>query len=202
MAWTNRAIRLAVLGLSLLLAPAVGSASAGGSDGHGHGQAEPDGHAHDDGHGGGHGHDKAGFGFGSAAPQAEPDRTVEIVARDDMSFEPESVAIRAGETVRFVVRNVGDMQHSFTLGSPAYHRQHDQEMMSMPASDIASHMQDSSNGIVVQPGTTGELTWRFERGGPIRFACHIPGHYPAGMSGRIRLEAEPLAAVDQAQLEE
>lgn len=53
---------------------------------------------------------------------------------------------------------------------------------------MAGHMEDSPNGVVVQPGRTGSLTWRFERGGPIQFACHIPGHYPAGMKGGIRVD--------------
>lgn len=156
----------------------------------GHGNNEAGGHVD------GHGHATADFAFGRAAPPANADRTIDIIARDDMSFDPETVNVQPGETVRFRVRNVGDLQHSFTLGTREYHRRHDRQMQRMPADEIAHHMQDSSNGMVIQPGKTGTLTWRFERGGSIRFACHIPGHYPAGMWGEIDTSSEPLSAMD------
>jgi uncharacterized cupredoxin-like copper-binding protein len=147
----------------------------------GHGNSD-NGHGHDDGHG------RMDFDFGMAAPADEADRTVEIVARDTMRFEPAHITVEAGETVTFRVRNVGQLQHSFTLGSHGYHQQHDREMMDMPMDDLAHHMDDSPNGMVVQPGETGTLTWRFRKGGAIEFACHIPGHYPAGMKGRLEIE--------------
>ena len=107
-----------------------------------------------------------------------------------MRFEPAQIAVQPGETVRFVVENEGQLQHSFTLGTPDYQQAHEREMQGMPMEDMAGHMDGSPNGIVVQPGETGVLTWRFERGGPVEFACHIPGHYPAGMKGRIRIGDE------------
>lgn len=140
------------------------------------------------GHGDGHGHGTMDFEFGEAVPASEADRTVEVVARDSMRFEPSSVSVEAGETVTFRVRNVGNLQHSFTLGSPAYQQRHDREMMDMPMDEFAHHMDDSPNGVVVQPGETRTLTWRFSEGGAIEFACHVPGHYPAGMKGRLEIE--------------
>lgn len=139
---------------------------------------------HDDSHG--HGLDE--FDFGAAAPEAEPDRTIEITAYDTMEFEPGNVSVEPGEVVRFEVRNVGKVQHSFTLGSPEYQQAHEEEMQDMSMEMMADHMKDEPNGIVIQPGETGTLTWRFEEGGPIQFACHIPGHYPAGMMGELRMQ--------------
>lgn len=173
--------------LALLLVPASFPAAASGEHEGGHGDegGHADGGGHQDGHGHGGGHD---FTFGEAAPDAEPDRTIEIVARDNMRFEPASMQVTAGETVRFVVRNTGQLQHSFTLGSPQYQQQHEQEMQGMAMDMMAGHMDDSANGIVVQPGANDSLTWRFEKGGPVQFACHIPGHYPAGMKGSIDIQ--------------
>ena len=37
----------------------------------------------------------------------------------------------------------------------------------------------------VGPGQHGEIVWRFNRIGEFDFACLIPGHYQAGMKGRI-----------------
>ncbi|MEX0607684.1 MAG: plastocyanin/azurin family copper-binding protein, partial [Halofilum sp. (in: g-proteobacteria)] len=142
---------------------------------------------HDGGHGGdGHGHSHGGFSFGEPAQADAADRTVEIAA-DEMDFSPESVQVEAGETVRFVVENTGQVQHAFTLGTPEGQVEHEQEMQGMPMEKMAHHMRDEPNGLVVQPGETKSLTWRFAEGGPVQFACHIPGHYPAGMKGRVRV---------------
>ncbi len=167
-----------------LLALSAGAAAASGDHAGGHGNEDQ---------ADGHGHGAVEFDFGSEAAPVEADRTVEIVARDDMSFEPAMVQVQPGETVHFVIHNAGELQHSFTLGTREYHRQHDREMQDMPTQELAHHMADSPNGLVVQPGRTASLTWRFEHDSSIRFACHIPGHYPAGMWGEIGIPSESVA---------
>ena len=37
----------------------------------------------------------------------------------------------------------------------------------------------------VEPGKTAETIWTFNRAGEFDFACLIPGHYEAGMVGKI-----------------
>ncbi|MDW8324838.1 MAG: plastocyanin, partial [Burkholderiales bacterium] len=39
----------------------------------------------------------------------------------------------------------------------------------------------------VAPGGRGEIVWRFNRPGEFFYACLIPGHYEAGMIGRIEV---------------
>jgi uncharacterized cupredoxin-like copper-binding protein len=41
------------------------------------------------------------------------------------------------------------------------------------------------NQVSVEPGKTGELIWQFTRDGTFDFACLEPGHFEAGMVGRI-----------------
>ncbi len=160
--------------LALSLAIAAPAFAAGEHDG---------GHGHDD---NGHGHDGGhSFSFGSPADDGEADRTIEVTARDDMTFSPDKVSVDKGTTVRFVVDNVGQLQHSFTLGTPTQQREHEEEMQGMAMEQMAGHMDDDPNGIVVQPGETGSITWRFTEAATVQFACHIPGHYPAGMKGNI-----------------
>lgn len=175
---------------------ALGSTAALASGEHGGGHGDNSGSEADNsegGHGHGGGHRMMAFEFGEAVSAGEADRTVEIVARDNMQFEPSRITVEAGETVTFRVRNAGQMQHSFTLGSNGYHERHDREMMDMPIAELAHHMDDSPNGMVVQPGQTDTLTWQFDESGPIQFACHIPGHYPAGMIGRLQIEESGTA---------
>src|SRR3546814_17355335 len=54
----------------------------------------------------------------------------------DNYFEPESLEIRAGETVRFVVKNEGEFLHEFNLGTAAMHAEHQEEMMAMMESGM------------------------------------------------------------------
>lgn len=179
---------------AMLLAATMPVVLASGDHEGGHGGNDEQGHetgdGHGNGHGNGHGHGHGGmdFGFGKPAAADQADRTIEIVVRDSMRIEPASVTVEPGETVTFRVRNSGRMQHSFTLGTPAYQQRHDREMMDMPMDEMERHMDDSPNGIVVPPGDTRALTWTFRKHGPIEFACHIPGHYPAGMKGMLQIE--------------
>lgn len=164
----------AVPALVTLLASGMGPALGAGDHDGGHG------------HGGDHGHEE--LAFGEPVSRGEADRTVRVRAYDSMSFDPSPVTVEAGETVRFVVENAGEIQHSFTLGTPAYQHRHEEEMQGMPAEALAGHMDDVPNGVVVAPGDSGTLTWTFERGGPVQFACHVPGHYRAGMKGTVRVQ--------------
>lgn len=175
----RRRALLSFVSVALLASAGMPALGAGNhDDAHGHGGS------HDD--GGRHGH--GDLAFGSPASAAEADRTVRIRAYDSMAFDPSPITVEAGETVRFVVTNAGDERHSFTLGTPAYQRRHERAMQGMAARELAGHMDDVPNGVVVPPGGTGALTWTFAQEGPVQFACHLPGHYAAGMQGGIRLQ--------------
>ncbi len=140
---------------------------------------------------GGHGHAQSeAHAFGRAVPtDTEADREIVVVAKDVMAFSPASIAVGPGETVRFVVKNTGNLQHSFVLETPAGQRAHEREMQGMAQEKIARHMADEPNGMVVPPGETRTLTWSFTGDELIEFACHLPGHYAAGMKGRLRVRA-------------
>lgn len=76
-----------------------------------------------------------GFAFGKPGKAAKADRTVEINL-GDMYFEPESLEVKAGETVRFLVKNQGSLLHELNLGSAATHAEHQQEMLKMQQSGM------------------------------------------------------------------
>jgi uncharacterized cupredoxin-like copper-binding protein len=44
---------------------------------------------------------------------------------------------------------------------------------------------DDSNGKRLAISEHRELLWRFTKAGEFEFACLIPGHYEAGMHGKI-----------------
>lgn len=151
-------------------------------------------------HAGGHGH---GAAIGEPGDAAQADRTVEIVMGDNY-FEPERLSLRAGETIRFVIRNEGEFLHEFNIGTAAMHAAHQEEMATMmehgmltPTGVDKEKMQmdhgagamdhDDPNSVLVDPGQTLELVWKFTAATDLEFACNVPGHYDAGMMGEIEL---------------
>lgn len=113
--------------------------------------------------------------------ESDSGRTIEVAASDVMSFEPDHVAVAAGETITFAVTNMGKAVHEFTLGDSTMQQQHADMMAHIPAG--MGH--DTPNSITLKPNETKRLTWRFGAAGTLEFACHQPGHYGAGMRGRI-----------------
>jgi uncharacterized cupredoxin-like copper-binding protein len=46
---------------------------------------------------------------------------------------------------------------------------------------------DDANSVLVEPGKTAELVWTFAKEGSLEFACNLPGHYQAGMVGKLTI---------------
>src|SRR5476651_2337315 len=75
------------------------------------------------------------YDFGHPAAAAKASRSVEVVM-GDMSFDPKAIEVKAGETIRFVLVNKGQLLHEFNLGDAAMHAAHRQEMLKMQASGM------------------------------------------------------------------
>src|SRR3546814_14605503 len=58
----------------------------------------------------------------------------------------------------------------------------DHSKMKMGESSAAMDHNDP-NSVLVEPGETKELVWRFAANTGLEFACNIPGHYESGMMG-------------------
>lgn len=120
-------------------------------------------------------------------------RTVQI----DMGliwFHPSAVTVKAGETVRFVLRNTTEhVPHEFTIGSPNMQlgrRELIKEMSQATPIEARIHNSspyDAPNAVVVLPGETKELIWTFTNTQRFEFGCNVPGHYEFGMKGTFRL---------------
>ncbi len=123
------------------------------------------------------------YSFGSPAEAADADRTIEITASDNLTFNPSEITVTPGETITFRVVNEGEIPHDFTLGDEAKQDEHEEEMAEMDGMT----MPDESNAIQVAAGETREITWRFMDNGVVLIGCHQPGHYDAGMRGEITI---------------
>ncbi len=143
------------------------------------------------------------YAFGQPAAADKATRTVEVTLQD-IAFAPKSLDVKAGETVRFVLVNKGQLLHEFNLGDAAMHAAHQKEMLQMQASGMLTSTgmgkmdhsamghgamkHDDPNSVLVEPGKTAELTWTFTQATGLEFACNLPGHYQAGMVGNLTVE--------------
>ena len=138
-------------------------------------------------HGGHAMHGKGGAGMhdtaaGRPGDPAKVSRTIEVTMTD-MRFTPDRIRVKAGETVRLFFRNGGNLPHEFVLGSSEELKEHAAMMRVQPDMKHAD-----PNTASVGPGKVGGLVWQFDRSGTVDFACLVPGHFEAGMVGRIEVE--------------
>ena len=135
-------------------------------------------------HAGGHAHeqDDGQTSYGKPGVASKVSRTIEVVMSDDMRFTPSRVQVRRGETVRFAVKNAGQVRHEFSLGTRQELEEHYEQMKKFP-----DMVHDEPNKISLEPGKEGEVIWHFNKGGTVDFACLHVGHYEAGMKGQVKV---------------
>ena len=107
-------------------------------------------------------------------------RIVEVGMNDTMRFSPDKIAAKRGETIRFVVKNNGKVKHEMVLGTAKEIKEHAALMRKFPEMEHAD-----PNQVSVEPGKIGELVWQFTKDGTFDFACLQPGHFEAGMVGKV-----------------
>jgi uncharacterized cupredoxin-like copper-binding protein len=125
--------------------------------------------------------------WGIAGDAKNVKRTIELKMTDDMRFTPNVIEVRQGDVVRIVARNSGRMFHEIVIGTSTVLEEHAALMEKFPNME-----HDEPYMSHVKAGTAGEIIWNFNRPGEFDFACLMPGHYQAGMVGKIKvLPAEP-----------
>jgi uncharacterized cupredoxin-like copper-binding protein len=143
-------------------------------------------------HAGGHTHADGDTTIGKAGVAAQVTRTIEIDMSDAMRFTPSNIKAKQGETIRFVVKNSGQLSHEFVLGTAKDLKDHYEVMKKFPEMEHAD-----DNMLTVKPGQTREMVWQFTKAGTISFACLHPGHYDAGMKGSIAVASTKSKAKAQ-----
>ena len=92
-----------------------------------------------------------------------------------MGFFNSETLVNKGETIKFVLINLGSNAHRFLIGS---------------ADDLkkAAKMKQKNKDLIrVNPGEQKELIWQFDNAGTVDFACPIKEHFNT-MHGRITVE--------------
>lgn len=118
--------------------------------------------------------------FGREGDPKRVDRVIRVAMKDSMRFAPNHVTVRQGQTVRFVVHNGGKVLHELVLGTTDDLKAHAELMKKFPDMEHAE-----PNMAHVRPGRDGQIVWQFTQAGEFSFACLQPGHFEAGMVGKV-----------------
>ena len=121
--------------------------------------------------------------FGRAADPKRASRTIRIEMSDAMRYSPSEINVKRGEAVRFLLQNNGKLMHEFVLGTLPELQAHGELMKKFPDME-----HDEPYMAHVAPGKSAEMGWQFTRPGEFHYGCLIPGHFEAGMIGRVIVE--------------
>jgi uncharacterized cupredoxin-like copper-binding protein len=121
--------------------------------------------------------------FGQEGNPKKVTRTIQVDMADNMRFSPADITVRRGETIKFLVRNDGKVLHEMVLGTRKAIAEHAELMKKFPEMEHAD-----ANMAHVKPGKAGEIVWQFTKAGEFQFACLQPGHFEAGMVGKLTVK--------------
>lgn len=121
--------------------------------------------------------------FGIAADPRNAKRVIRVDMTDAMRFTPSEVQVKRGEIVRIVAANKGQVLHEMVLGRVEDLKAHAEMMKKHPGME-----HDEPHMVHVAPGKAGEIGWRFDQAGTFHFACLVPGHFEAGMIGKVTVK--------------
>ena len=133
------------------------------------------------------------------------DRTIKIKMYDNY-YEPNFIEVKKGETIKFIVQNLGEMVHEYNIATKEMHIKHQPEMQKLMEHGILlvdridmvkmkemskkdhSLSHSHSNSIMLEPKKIGIIIWKFSKDINLEIACNVPGHYESGMVGKIVLK--------------
>ena len=121
--------------------------------------------------------------FGKEGDPKKVARTIRVDMSDTMRFTPADIIVRQGQTVRFIAANKGQVLHEMVIGTADDLKKHAEEMRKFPEME-----HDEAYMAHVKPGRHGEIVWQFTKAGQFQFACLIPGHFEAGMVGKVTVK--------------
>ncbi|HKJ39955.1 MAG TPA: hypothetical protein VJ972_14355 [Anaerolineales bacterium] len=131
---------------------------------------------------------------GPSAPSTNADGSINVdVTLTDFTMESSVTTFEAGKTYRFTITNEGLVPHEFVIAEPLMEGEthgaedaHSDEGMEMMHEGLVIEVEDEE----LQPGATVtvDATFPDHVDGELEFACHIEGHYEAGMRSPISIK--------------
>ena len=140
--------------------------------------------------------------IGVKGNEGDVDRIIKVSMYDNY-YQPNKFKVNKNETIKFIVSNKGKLVHEFNIASKEMHLKHQPEMMKMVENEILladkidkkkmkeiskkDHLMahKHSNSVLLSPGESADLIWKFTNTIDIEAACNVPGHYELGMIAKI-----------------
>ena len=140
--------------------------------------------------------------IGVKGKEENVDRVIKVLMYDNY-YQPNIFKVKKNETIKFVVENKGELVHEFNIATKKMHLKHQPEMMMMVENEILladkidkkkmkemakkdpSMAHSHSNSVLLSPGESANLIWKFSNSVEIEAACNVPGHYDVGMIAKI-----------------
>ena len=131
-------------------------------------------------------------------------KTIKINMYDNY-YEPKTINVKKGETVKFIVENKGVLVHEFNIATMVMHKKHGPEMLEMMKNGILTPTKinrekmkkmakmnhkmahSHSNSVLLEPKQKAELIWKFTSNAELYGGCNVPGHLEAGMISKINI---------------
>ena len=142
--------------------------------------------------------------IGMKGKASDVSKTIKVDMYDNY-YEPKTINVKKGETVRFVVENKGALVHEFNIATMMMHKKHGPEMLDMMKMGIllpnkinkekmkqmakTNHKMAHShaNSVLLEPKQKAELIWKFTSNAELFGGCNVPGHLEAGMISKIKI---------------
>ena len=118
--------------------------------------------------------------FGHEGDPKKVSRTIDIDMSDKMRYSPSQLTMKQGETIRFRIKNSGQVLHEMVLGTMKDLKEHAEVMRKHPGME-----HDEPYMAHVSAGKAGTMVWQFTKPGEFFYGCLVPGHFEAGMVGKI-----------------
>ena len=116
-----------------------------------------------------------------ASLDAAAERAIAVTMDDTMRYDPPEVTVKKGEKVRFVATNRGKLVHEMVIGTRKQLEDHAKHMREHPGMEHHDH-----DGVLrLDPGKSGEMAYTFRSAGTFYYGCLEPGHFEAGMIGKV-----------------
>ena len=108
------------------------------------------------------------------------------VTLTDFGIESSLTEFEAGKTYRFTITNEGAIPHEFVIAEPLMEgEEHGTDMDMMHESLVVEVEEDE---LPAGATVTVDVTFPDHADEALEFACHVEGHYEAGMHSQITLK--------------
>ena len=109
------------------------------------------------------------------------------ITMSEFAFEPEMVAVPASQEITIELINTGSVEHDFVLLQRGKRIEAEADLPDDEAMIVADYVDFEQR---IQPGESGTFTFTApSETGSYQIICRVPGHFAAGMEGRLRTVA-------------